>query len=472
MKDHQNKMEFKIAVTNPMESEFSLKKEDSDFSNNQIVLNAVIGTLVKYGPSGRIEPYLAESWTVTSDNKTWIFKLRKGLFTESNQEINANLFIETLTNNLKSYSNRGSVIIFDHLMGWNDFLSGKSDCPIGLSVIDNSIKFEFESSPDSFLEILRMPYFGLWLESGKIISTGPYSIKKFLSNEIVLSLRDEWFTTSKDSTKEVIISFTDLKSFNLKTSKSSITRLPFYVETDSHIESGYWIKSPPTILENFTLSPSKSNFFNNKHNRNIFNARIMSHYPHKIKADFFYPSARSTINKSINSDVYENVSEASTLTFALERSTYSAQELNNLNEIITFALAGTNINFKIIERDLKDKEWFKKTDSNDFFDARISYVDIGASPLYTSIKMMFCTKLGINYPDPSGRICELVSEGIASSKGIDESFIKQFNQIIYDDAVVIPIQHHSYKWFVTNDIDPKSLPPTTLYPQFELIRTR
>ena len=86
--------------------------------------------------------------------------------------------------------------------------------------------------------------------------------------------------------------------------------------------------------------------------------------------------------------------------------------------------------------------------------------------------MMFCTKLGINFPDPSGRICELVSNGIESLKGIDNSFINQFNQILYEDAVIIPIQHLSSKWFVTNDIDPMSLPKTVIYPQFELIRTK
>jgi MarR-like DNA-binding transcriptional regulator SgrR of sgrS sRNA len=472
MKEQSIKLEFKIAVTDPIQSHFSLKKEGADFSYNQIVLNTVIGTLVKYGQSGRIEPYLAESWTVSNDNKTWIFKFRNGLFAENGEAINAPSFFNILKTNLKIYSKSGSVIVFDHLLGWQDFTSGKSDSLKGLTLIENSIKFDFDSPPDSFLELLRMPYFGFWLGEDNLISTGPYKLKSIKQNEIILALRDNWFTTSTESAKEVIISFTDFNSVNLNKSKNTITRLPFFVEAGPHNDVGYWIMSPPTRLESFTLSPLKKNFFNNLQNRRIFNKKIRSQFPEIVKADFFYQSARSKITNNNTTEKYQDFSNVSPLTFALERTNYSKEELETLDRIITSALSGTSVKFKIISRDLNDKDWFKKTDSNDFFDARISSVDIGASPLYTAIKMMFCTKLGINFPDPSGKICDLVSKGISSSQEINQDFINEFNQILYDDSVVIPIQHHSDKWFVTNDIDPKSMPPTTLYPQFELIRTR
>ena len=79
-------MKFKFAVSKPDDSAFSLKKEDSDFTSNQIVLNAVIGTLVKYGHSGEIEPYLSESWSASSDKKVWIFKFKVGLLAENGIE--------------------------------------------------------------------------------------------------------------------------------------------------------------------------------------------------------------------------------------------------------------------------------------------------------------------------------------------------------------------------------------------------
>lgn len=472
MKEPSSKIEFRIAVTNPAQSHFSFKKEDADFSYNQIVLNTVVGTLVKYGPSGRIEPYLAESWSVSSNNKIWSFKFRPGLLAENGDAINARSFFKILKNNLKHYSKSGSVIVFDHLIGWKNFISDKTDTLQGLSFSDDSITFVFDSPPDSFLELLRMPYFGFWLNGDSPISTGPYKFKSIKQDEIILSLRDNWFSSSIDSAREVIIRFTDFNFANFNNLKTTIIRLPFFVEKESYPNVGYWIMSPPTRLESFVLSPEKKNFFNLLHNRRIFNNEIRNHFPDIVKADFFYQSAKSNINSNNETEGYQNISDVSPLTFALERANYSKQELDNLNKLIKSALTGTNIKFQIIGRDLNDKDWFKKTDSNSFFDARISSVDIGASPLYTAIKMMFCTKLGINFPDPSGKICALVSKGITTLQEIDQDFINQFNQILYDDSVVIPIQHHSDKWFVTNDIDPKSMPPTTLYPQFELIRTR
>lgn len=38
----------------------SLDERDSDTTYNQLVLTSLIGTLVKYGNSGEIEPYLAQ----------------------------------------------------------------------------------------------------------------------------------------------------------------------------------------------------------------------------------------------------------------------------------------------------------------------------------------------------------------------------------------------------------------------------
>ena len=99
-------------------------------------------------------------------------------------------------------------------------------------------------------------------------------------------------------------------------------------------------------------------------------------------------------------------------------------------------------------------------------------VDIGAYPDYFVVKMMFCSQMGIKFPDPSGNICKLVNEGIKSASIVNQEFVDQFNKFLHEDAVVIPIFHHSDKWLVSNVFDPTSLPATTLYPQFELIKLR
>ena len=80
---------------------------------------------------------------------------------------------------------------------------------------------------------------------------------------------------------------------------------------------------------------------------------------------------------------------------------------------------------------------------------------------------MFCSKLGISFPDPSGKICELV-ENYNYGDDIAE-YIRKFNQILFDDAVVIPIKHFGMKWFISERIDLASFPPTNVSPLFEKI---
>lgn len=466
------KMQFKIAVSDPTKTNFSLDKANADFSHNQTILNALIGTLVKYGLSGKLEPYLAESWSVSSDKKNWKFTIRPNLHCEDGTLITAELFEETLKASLKEYSKRGSVITFDHLVGWEDFQKGKSMELPGIKTQGNILELNFNENPDDLLELLRMPYFGMWKQQGsKLISSGPYTLKMVEQGKVTLSLRPDWFTTSKDSFKEVEISFTGLSDQDHVALPYTITRIPFFVNSQDSKKDGYWISSPPTKLEAFVLSPYKKNFFNDQNNRVAFRNKVASLPSTLVNSRFFYPSAR-TANLEQKNASYTNKEAAKKLTFALERATYSALELNNLNTIISSALEGSGVQFEIIARDLADKDWFKKTDSNDFFDARVASVDVGAYPIYTAINMMFCTKLGINFPDSSSKICELVQTGIKSASPIDQNFVDKFNTILHEDAVIIPLHHHSDKWLVSNTFDPSSLPATTLYPQFELVRLR
>lgn len=474
MKELANKvMHFKIGVADPEKTRFLLTKAGADFSHNQLVLNAVVGTLVKYGQSGRIEPYLAESWTVSEDKKNWKFKIRQGTKCADGTQITAQLIRDNLEHNLFDYSKTGSVIMFDHLAGWSDFQKGSTKDLSGLLAENNVLEFRFDENPDDLLELLRMPYFGLWIEKdNSLISTGPYKIETNTGSTVSLALRNDWFTVTPKSFKKVLVSFTTFSLQNTKLESGTILKLPFYVKEDRSIDAGYWISSPPTRLEAFVLSPTKNTFFNNLENRKVFLNRVLSLYPNKVKSKFFYPSAQTSGFVSKEFEYKKTQKRSDKLTFALERTTYSAEELQKLKEIINFALEGSNQSFDLLEKDPTDKDWFKKTDSNTFFDSRVASVDIGAYPLYMAIKMMFCTKLGINFPDHSGAICNLVTEGIHSGAPIDQKFIDQFNKILFDEAVVIPIFHHSDKWLVSDDLNPSSLPATTLYPQFELVEMR
>jgi len=55
----------------------------------EVVLYNVLETLTKIESDGSIKPLLAQSWTVTPDNKTWAFKLRTGVKFHNGEPFNA-----------------------------------------------------------------------------------------------------------------------------------------------------------------------------------------------------------------------------------------------------------------------------------------------------------------------------------------------------------------------------------------------
>jgi len=113
-KKGQSNLHFINLVKDIDKAKFSLDKVNADFATNQMVLNTVVGTLVKYGPSGKIEPYLADTWTESEDKKTWIFHIRPNLYAQNDKKITASLFVTILKNSLIEYSKHGSVLVFDH----------------------------------------------------------------------------------------------------------------------------------------------------------------------------------------------------------------------------------------------------------------------------------------------------------------------------------------------------------------------
>ena len=55
----------------------------------EVVHYNVLETLTKIGPDSSLTPLLAQSWTVTPDNKTWAFKLRAGVVFQNGEPFNA-----------------------------------------------------------------------------------------------------------------------------------------------------------------------------------------------------------------------------------------------------------------------------------------------------------------------------------------------------------------------------------------------
>ena len=463
--------EFIIITNNVEKARFSLDRRDASTASNIYFLNSVVGTLVKYGLSGRIEPYLAESWTVSNDKREWNFKIRPGLACQDGSVISAKLIRDNLENNLRQYAGTGSVIMFDHLHGWQDFKTDERKALSGLKVVDgNILQFKFDDNPDDLLELLRMPYFGLWQESnGKLISSGPYAIENFSSQEVNLRLRPEWFTSTVFSIKNVSIRFANEPREDAEIPPNTMMKFPLFSKKNN-FRNGYWIENLPVILEGIALSPYKKSLFSDVENRRIFIERIKSQLETQGISTAFYPSAL-TAEHRLQKKEYSH-KDSGVLEFSLQRHNYSNAELTLISTLIKNALEGSGFEFRLVPASSDDPQRLDRENSNSYFDGRIFAVDVGAYPSYLGLKMMFCSKMGVSFPDPSGRICEMTRNRIKESRVLDQNFVNEFNSILLEDATIVPLGHYAEKWFVSESLDPRTLPSTTVYPQFELIRMR
>lgn len=167
-------LENDIATLDPLQS--------ASLVDNRVFTN-IFETLVKVDESNKILPVLAESWEISGDQKTYTFKLKKGVKFHNGEELKASDVVFTFNQGMKSpyQANRvGSV---------------KEAKASG----DNTIQVELKASDATFLLSLTEFYIHnekAFVEGGKTygehpIGTGPYKfVKHDAGQRIVLGKFD------------------------------------------------------------------------------------------------------------------------------------------------------------------------------------------------------------------------------------------------------------------------------------------
>lgn len=460
----------------PVSAKFSLSVTESDWGPNEALLNTLIGTLVKYSQNGRLEPYLAQNFTVSVDGLKWQFNLRSNMYTQNGKLIDAVLFKSCLENQLKQYSKNGSPLDFDLLKGWEEFNSAKASNISGIVADGYRLNFIFKNKPDDFLDVLRMPYFGIWdsiTENDTKVSTfqssGAYQVVPEISTDykIILKKRKDWFSVTEKSADTIEFKYV---------SESEISKGEFTIlETTNanpfnSAELYHLVKGPPTILNALVLSPYKEGIFKNLTNRLVFVDKFKSlqEQSNFIKSKYFYPSAKSEVVASRIESFVDDLA-GKEINFAFPYPSITSKAGEETLEIIKKVFDGTGAIVKFHFGEPMKDNWWQRLLGNKEFDARINNVDIGGHILNPLLKMVFCSKLGVSYPDPSGRICSLVKKQDKLGGSISQEYISEFNQILADDAVVIPLMHYGANWFLSEKIDPATFPPTVVSPLFESI---
>lgn len=479
MADNINKIDFII----PLSSEnISLSVFDSDLIHNAAAMEQVVGTLVKYSSGGRCEPYLAKSWIVSDDQKTWSFEFVESLKTEDGILINAESFAKNIKNLLNIYSKIYSPPTFNRLKGWDEFIKG-DDSYLGITVsAEKKLIFSFEAVPSAFLEFLTMPYYGFyspanfnndeWADKNKIISSSSYKLVHYDKDEMLLEARKDWKLINENSPEAIIIRKADIeKCFH--ENKNFIVRVAGNEEISFPGMVSY--NTPPTLLSAIVLSPFVKPF-DSVDVRKAFRTvlRFKANEEHlkgsvSVKSNYFYNNFSNLKLEDMN---YQQ---------ALKR----LQKLN-LKKLPLFVARLTNNNDSdFINRTLEKtileigwstrtetpesigQDWIQLTSDNKKFPIRVDRVDIGGSPENWVIDLMFCSRFGISFPDNNNHICEIVKSFESGDFANKEKYWEALHYTIEEDAIVVPLVHSGFSWLVSKSINLEKMTSTLNIPRFD-----
>ena len=296
---------------------------------------------------------------------------------------------------------------------------------------------------------------------------------------IVLQRRKDWpIIENKDAPDIINLQAQKTSSIYEDYKPFSMVSGPFDEETKLNSR---WklLKGAKIVSSNIILNPYRDAFSNTQIRKQM--ARSIKEKIQNLKQDFqwftisphFYPFARDTRNK-----VLEKREDKKEMNF--QPLTVQDPPRANQRVLIAYSVLESIFKEKGIPYSLKshtsntapyiEGKSKRKRELDIFF---IS-VDKGGAAVTSVVHMMFCSKLGVDFPDPSGRICKLVEEyqGRDLSPEETQKFGERFEEIVDDDACVIPFIHRGQNWLYSDDLDLSLISPNMSFPDLQLIKIK
>lgn len=171
-------------------------------------LSFVCIRLLRYSSDKKIVPYLAETWFLHPDGKTWEFKLKDNVLFSDGSPVSSRdvkFSLERLMNPAlgSPYANLFSVI-----EGADEFISGKAASISGIIIVDSvTMRFKLKNSFNFFLSLLALSFssilkedeaiFSRPLTKSELVSAGPFRFQESDDPKIDRLARNEHFVNGR-----------------------------------------------------------------------------------------------------------------------------------------------------------------------------------------------------------------------------------------------------------------------------------
>ncbi len=450
---------------------FSVNVEKSDNLLNQAVLNNLIATLVKFDHAGRLTPFLSESWVESSNGLTWTFKIRPNYRSEDGELITSEKFGKALIKALKNYSESKPDFWAADLLGWEELKSKSPERFDGLDWDEDSIYFYFRRKPDNLLNYLRMPYFGYWgaeNRENKFISSGPYRLVELTDKQVSLELRGEFCPNDQKCIRKVRYSVGEISKTDLLNEKiiALITNSEELDLSAPGIKKFYF---PPDILSTLILSPDGLAELMSEKDRVELSQSLKAALldwqlpPGSVRTQTFYPTNNQAIDKMEILKISKRIPRPLRV---LVSSRWENEMDSSAESLVLHFLKESQIPFQVFRESDLTEDLATRIYTNDYFDLRFSSVVSGPKFIKSVAKMMFCSRMGVSFPDPNRSVCKLLEN--ESIQG--EEFVEKINSIVDREGYIIPYARMSWTIYYSPKINLEKYPAGSPYILFSNLR--
>ncbi|MBO1580183.1 nickel ABC transporter substrate-binding protein [Bacillus sp. XF8] len=176
------------------------------YNPSQLIAQAMIyEPLVSYKEGGKLEPALAESWTISEDGKEYIFNLRQNVKFSDGTAFNANIVkknFDAIIKNMKMHSWLGLINMIDKTEAVND------------SIFKITLKQAYYPTLQELAVVRPVRFLG---EAGfpddgdtskgvkKFIGTGPWMLEKYKKDEYAVFTRNPNYWGESPKVDKIVI---------------------------------------------------------------------------------------------------------------------------------------------------------------------------------------------------------------------------------------------------------------------------
>lgn len=452
---------------------YSADPAEYDVGTHQEIFASVHAWLISDYRVGANEGILAESWRHTRDFKEWTFRFRPGMTFENGDPIRPRDLAESwlrLTRVLKARGSEPEAL--KHLVGYADF-PRKSAGIRGIAYDESGLTLSFSRPYPTLLDEISSGFYavvhpscydrrtGKWLDAKKTVASGPYGIKDWSAEQLLMTLRPEYPAALRHprALARVIVRWSDNPENDVHLVDSSSRRKEL---ADRGFEFHGGAASGIVFFRVHSWKDPSSPFSRRAFRREV---RLAFYEELEKRSDpprkSFFPTTFKGVHEMSAALGPEDAAFAVPADASIR---YSVGESTDTTTPQRHALeaAARRLGMRFALVSVPGEELFAGDEGATLprkNDIAGLVTDIGLDDPGATIRFMVGSKEGIKLPDPTGRLAEAIKH--------DPIDIQKVNEILWDDALIWPVYPLATGIWARPELDFSLVnlirPPTPLY---------